>query len=418
MTTGSFDMSLFFYQKNRGEKRLNFGRLLASGAVCIHCPADFCCFSDNQASVLHLGGKCGQTIRQVACLDAIGGERLKMEERPAKFQRRGTEEFCSWSDVPESLAENFTHCASNEDVGRAVRELCGWPSLAWQKSEECSHCSGTLGFMQGITLTTAYTGLGTVEACMRRLREAAPTETRAEYVFWSGHEIDARTRAFLLQSEVCPEHLFGDVLEQLPTETVQKMKFIQQTLTARCANLEDPEQDRDSLNQRCFWKLVAEAAKAVHRGTVRKDTHTLLKDTTRTPNAALSWSWKVAWCGDSHIGDVKILQRRAPIYGHLRGSMGWGCCCLRRDGATDTTAIASTSLLQERALPGERRAVVRECVRGTGKRQGCGAYWQRIVPNNPRNSRLRMSLGLGWRDGWVYAVCVEPTGWKPEAIVA
>eukprot|EP00439_Symbiodinium_sp_Y106_P034033 s6775_g4.t1 len=123
------------------------------------------------------------------------------------------------------------------------------------------HCCGQGGT---IFVTSSYSGVGTFEFCMARLAALFTTLDGSRFKFWSACESDASVRAMLMQSQVCPEHVFGDICERVDKECMDQLKFIVQACEERAAKIaatkntsENKKKAYAELSDRCMKKLFS-----------------------------------------------------------------------------------------------------------------------------------------------------------------
>eukprot|EP00959_Pyramimonas_sp_CCMP1952_P315620 6605993-Pyramimonas_sp.AAC.1 len=64
-----------------------------------------------------------------------------------------------------------------------------------------------------VLMTTHYSGVGCAELALAQLEGVGEFDSTT----YSASEIDVKTRSLLLASKFSPDHVFGDVLEMLPT---------------------------------------------------------------------------------------------------------------------------------------------------------------------------------------------------------
>ena len=235
------------------------------------------------------------------------------EARLAKCQRRaGTDEGF------EPLEGEFE-----------VAALLDWPQTALEQPPQRLHVTQNLhsqlpaffpacpadharGHIKRLYVTTAYTGLGTVEHCVHRLTSAALTCQAV--VCWSGFEMDPRCREVILASKHAPEHLFDDIQNVFDSQWVMKMhacaEAFKKGAQSQVRAAESPECGRERLaqiSQRCMLKLF-EIATAGMR-TQGTQTHAYCwKQPKLEPGMSC---WKAVW--RSHLREVEASGCTAPM---------------------------------------------------------------------------------------------------------
>ena len=157
--------------------------------------------------------------------------------------------------MPEHLAEEGIRSQLPSFFPRSASELHG-------------------GSVDRLLVTTCYTGLGTVERCVKRL--ARELNTCQTVVFWSGFECDPRCRDVIQAPKHCPQHLFGNIEDLFDSDLLRKMYTCVQVLKARADQLvkqaEGTAAKRQAvatISKRCMLKLFQLAKQGIEEGKVR-----------------------------------------------------------------------------------------------------------------------------------------------------
>lgn len=95
-------------------------------------------------------------------------------------------------------------------------------------------------------------------------------------ILYSGHEIDPVARHFILNSDHCPKHLFGDIGEQFQPSVIEQMQYCCSVMQKRAEkaaeaggeNETSKKKVMDSISKRCVMKLLAIAKAAIADGRV------------------------------------------------------------------------------------------------------------------------------------------------------
>lgn len=197
--------------------------------------------------------------------DRVEATALGECEPPAKrhrCERRGTDR---WED---------------EESEHFLEELLNWPQLAkdgfeflfdmhWNMAPNLQFWFDQQSTVNGpkLFVTTHYTGLGTVEHCMQRLVNA---HNSAPVVFYSAHEICDDTRAVLMEAKHRPNHVFGDLTHQFPSDVVKHMEMVVKVLRDRATTqmkaAGTPAAAKkiwEETSHRCMLKLLTVARETV-----------------------------------------------------------------------------------------------------------------------------------------------------------
>ena len=195
-----------------------------------------------------------------------GSTRTRGEEPPKKIQRLPTQTY----DGCEPAAGSSGECP--------IQRLAAWPqdvlsmqdrvlSATGARSRLEHHCSGQGGT---IYVTSSYSGIGTFEFCIARLAALFTTLDDSRFKFWSACESDASVRAMLMQSQACPEHVFGDICERVEKDCLARLQFIVKSCEERAANIaaskqkaEDKKKAYAELSDRCMRKLISVSMEGV-----------------------------------------------------------------------------------------------------------------------------------------------------------
>ena len=123
-------------------------------------------------------------------------------------------------------------------------------------------------------LTTHYTGLGTVEHCLKELQAAR--NSKSKVVLWSGHEIDTAARDLGMKSAHAPKHMFGDIMDQFSLDdynlmqtTVKVLKERAHKLASQCSTREQKNMVFGEHSRRCMSKLCHMVKNFCKRGKVQ-----------------------------------------------------------------------------------------------------------------------------------------------------
>ena len=127
-------------------------------------------------------------------------------------------------------------------------------------------------------VSTAYTGLGTVEHCLARLCMASVNSAAPVQIYLhSAWEADGKCRSLLSRSSSCPEHIFGNLQERFAPWAVAEMESVVRVCCGRAAAVdelplcaEQKKAEREAVNKRCFEKLLKYASKAIAKGAVQE----------------------------------------------------------------------------------------------------------------------------------------------------
>ena len=144
-------------------------------------------------------------------------------------------------------------------------------------------------FKNKIYITSAYSGMCTFEHLIQRLasaktpaRDGILSEGTSDIVLWSCFEVDHACRQFVLNSELRPLHMFGDLTEQVKQPVLDQMNFVVNTLKERADRFKQEhkgksgkdakaamQKEMESLNTRCMTKLKQLVHRAYQEGDVR-----------------------------------------------------------------------------------------------------------------------------------------------------
>ena len=177
---------------------------------------------------------------------------------------QGTQEVANLLDWPRFAISNLP--LNLEDCYNEVSQLPAFFPPSESARER--------GLISRLVVTTAYTGLGTVEHCLDRL--ASASGGFQQVLHWSGFERDPKCRDVILQSAHCPNHLFGDLEDLFEPDVVTKMyactEVLKKRAEARCkeaANTEESRQVVAAHSKRCMSKLFQMAKQGIQDGKVR-----------------------------------------------------------------------------------------------------------------------------------------------------
>ena len=85
-------------------------------------------------------------------------------------------------------------------------------------------------------MKATYSGAGTVEFIMARAKDLLKQKDAAasdHWHFWAAIDMDPLCRSLTLASDLCPEHVFGNIEERIPVEMLEYCRIAAKALEDR-----------------------------------------------------------------------------------------------------------------------------------------------------------------------------------------
>ena len=185
------------------------------------------------------------------------------------------------------LTQSFDDAgASSSHENGVAEQLSDWPSSIPSMADKILAKTGTRSRLHDhfsaegtVYVTTSYSGLGTFEHCVQRLMHCCSDKQQKapRFRFWSGCENDHTARQMLMSSQVCPEHVFGDITDRVSSDVLEHLNFIVRECQNRAKELKATKQKEivkkqmyEALSDRCMRKMMKACMEAIAADRARE----------------------------------------------------------------------------------------------------------------------------------------------------